>query len=258
MSLSLEGRAILVTRAGDQAACLQDLLEVRGARVVSAPTIEVVPTDPAPLDEAILRIDTYDWVILTSVNGAEALFRRLPAGTRLPPICSIGPATSRRIVERGGTVALQPEFFQAEGVLEALAARYPTGLKGKRFLLPRARKARETLPDQLTAAGAYVDVIAVYETLVPAGARERLLKTLRESPPDLVTFTSSSTVRNFSDLVDEPGELNKVRCAVIGPVTRETATACGLAVVCMPREATIPALVESIEDYFKDRFVSSI
>lgn len=250
MTRTLAGRTILVTRPRNQAGSFSNMLAERGATVIESPTIEVVPLDPAPLDAAIQRLESYDWLIFTSVNGAEVFFQRIRPETPLPPICSIGPATTRRIRSRGGEVALQPELYQAEGVLEALARRCGGRLSGKRFLLPRARVARELLPDRLTAAGAKVDVIPVYETVAPPAAREHLRDSLRQAPPDLATFTSSSTVRNFWELAGDLEAARTLRCAVIGPVTRDAARDCGLEVVCMPERSTVPDLVEAIEAYF--------
>lgn len=251
MTSSLAGRTILVTRARNQAGSFTSLLTARGARVVEIPTIELVPLDPAPLDAAIHRIHDYDWLIFTSVNGVEIFFQRLPAEVALPPICCIGPATSRRVESKGGKVALEPKIYQAEGVLEALQQTCGGRLAGMRFLLPRAQAARELLPSQLESLGARVDVIPVYETVAPPDARQRLRQVLEESPPDLVTFTSSSTVRNFFELAGDCPNIDRLRCAVIGPITGDTVREYGGQVVCMPERATVPDLVEAIEAYFR-------
>lgn len=250
MTSSLAGRTILVTRPRHQAASFTSLLAGRGARVVEVPTIELVPLDPGPLDAAIRRIHEYDWLIFTSANGVEIFFQRLPAETALPPICCIGPATSRRVVSKGGTVALEPRIYQAEGVIDALQQACGGRLAGLRFLLPRAKEARELLPNQLELLGATVDVIPVYETTAPPDARQRLQQVLEESPPDLVTFTSSSTVRNFFELASDCLDMERLRCAVIGPITGDTVREYGGRVVCMPERATVPDLLEAIEAYF--------
>ncbi len=249
--MTLTGRTILVTRPRTQAGSFTALLLERGAQVVEVPTIAVVPLDPAPLDAAIRHLQNYDWLIFTSVNGVEFFFRRLPRDAGLPPICSIGPATSRRVEALGGKVALQPEIYQAEGVVEALRQRCGGRLEGLRFLLPRAKVAREVLPRRLESLGAKVDVIPVYETTAPPDARQRLQQALQESPPDLVTFTSSSTVRNFFELAGDWVEPDSLRCAVIGPITGDTAREYGARVVCMPERSTVPDLVDAIEDYFR-------
>jgi uroporphyrinogen-III synthase len=245
------GRTILVTRPRTQAGSFTSLLAARGARVVEVPTIELVPLDPGLLDAAIRRIHDYDWLIFTSVNGVEIFFRRLPAEVALPPICCIGPATSRRVLSKGRKVALEPRLYQAEGIIDALQQACGGRLEGLRFLLPRAKVARELLPSQLESLGATVDVIPVYETTAPPDARQRLRQVLEETPPDLVTFTSSSTVRNFFELAGDCLEMENLRCAVIGPITGDTVREYGGQVVCMPERATVPDLVEAIESYFR-------
>jgi len=249
-------KTVLVTRARSQAGALAALLEESGIRVLEVPTIAIAPLDPAPLDAALADLDCYDWLLFTSANAVEVFFgRRRDVGVRhpLPRICSIGPATTSKVLACGAEVALQPEFFQAEGVLEALERAQGGGLRGRRILLPRAKVAREVLPEKLVEQGARVDVIPVYENVLPEESREMLSGILEGRGFDLVAFASSSSVRNFVELLPEAGLCRGMRCAVIGPVTESTAREFGFDIVCMPTEATVPALVAAIIDHLGAR-----
>jgi len=244
----------LITRAREQAEELSRLLQSYGAHVVAFPTIEIVPSeDWHPLDEAIEKLDLYDWVIFTSVNGVRFFTQRLKdqgkgvdalVGKK---ICAIGPRTQGELEEMGLTVAFRPSAYRAEGVADGLRDR---GIKGKKILLPRARGARKILPEALRVAGAVIDEVEVYQAVKPAQGKDSLEEILRKRV-DVITFTSSSTVRNFIELVSDKTAINGVKIAVIGPVTGDTARNYGLEPHITPQEYTIPALVESIVEYFK-------
>jgi uroporphyrinogen III methyltransferase / synthase len=250
----LSGRTIVVTRTRDQAGGFAALLRKSGARVVEIPAIEIVPTDAGELDRRLARLDRYDWVLFTSPNGAAIFFRRYRetgCTVPLPSICSIGPATSAQVEAAGFHVELQPRVYQAEGVLEEFRTRCPSNLEGTRILLPRARVAREVLPETLERWGAEVDVVPVYDTVVPEESRDMVRRVLAEGKPDLIAFTSSSTVRNFLELSEGWEALKEIPCAVIGPITGDTARERGFQVVCRPAKATIVDLASAIEDYFR-------
>ncbi|MFZ0428677.1 MAG: uroporphyrinogen-III synthase [Acidobacteriota bacterium] len=256
MSRALDGLTILVTRTRRQAGSFSEILRSKGARVLEIPTIEIVPLDPGPLDTALEHLSGYDWLFFTSVNAVEIFFRRyraLPATSPLPRICCIGPATAERVAQSGGSVALQPRLYQAEGIIEEFSALHAGSLEGLRILLPRARVAREILPLQLRERGAEVDLIPVYETVPPPESRAELERILAGSPPDLVTFTSSSTVRNFVELAGGRDDLHELRCAVIGPITADEARQAGLEIVCEAAKSTVPDLVDAIVDYARSR-----
>src|SRR6202040_921532 len=157
----------------------------------------------APLDSALRNLNEYDWLILTSANGVEAMWGRLTklrlAGKlRHLKIAAIGPATKKAIEERGAKVDVVPKEYVAESVVRSLRNQ----VKGKHVLLVRAKVARDVIPRDLRKAGAQVDVVEAYETIVPRSSRARLRATLKnpKKRPDVVTFTSSSTVRNFVNL----------------------------------------------------------
>ncbi len=241
---TLKGRRIVVTRSRRQAARLVEALEARGAEVIEFPTIEIRdPEDSGPLDRAAAEAGNYDLVIFTSANGVERFLARNPSAIR-GKICAIGPATAS-VLERAG---LDPDFvpqrYIAEGVLEALKE-FP--LAGKRVLIPRAAVARDLIPRELQRRGAHVDVVEAYRTVVPDGsvkAAERLLK----EGADLVTFTSPSTVMNFSRLL--PEGLPGVKAATIGPITTEAAEKAGWEVATEAREYTVEGLVKAIVSFY--------
>src|SRR6478672_7681371 len=207
----LSGWRILTTRASKQSGGLAEPLREMGAEVIEIPTIEIKPPSSyKALDAALKNVSKYDWLILTSVNGVEALFARLkklriaPAKLAHLQVAAIGPATEREIEKQGLKVTVMPEKYIAESVVQALKDR----TRGKRVLLVRAKVARDVLPNELRKAGAKVDVAEAYETKVPTGAKAKLQKLFSDDTqlPDIVTFTSSSTATNFLDLVGKENE----------------------------------------------------
>jgi len=245
--LPLFGKRIVVTRAREQADSLVGRLRALGAQVIEFPTIEIrPPADPAPLDRAIANLHTYDWLIFTSANGVrffiDALDRSAADLRSLRArICAIGPATRDAIEALHLKVDLMGKEYVAEGLLEAFAAH---DLAGKRVLLPRAAVARDLVPATLTSRGAQVDVVEAYRTVAPEGLADRMREVLCP-PPDWITFTSSSTVRNF---VAAAGAdvLPAVRAVSIGPITTETAESLGIRVAAQAEVFTVEGLVQAI------------
>jgi uroporphyrinogen-III synthase len=266
--LPLAGVRVLVGRARHQAGALSGELRKLGATVLEIPFIEIrKPRSFKPLDSALLNLESYDWLILTSVNGVEAMWERLGKlrlRTECPKnlhIAAIGPATKRAIEQRGGKVVVVPKEYVAESVVRSLRRR----VKGKRVLLVRAKVARDVIPRELRKAGAHVDVVEAYETVVPQFSRTRLRSALRAvwRRPHVVTFTSSSTVRNFVALlgsrdaairaIKSRGRVARghtsfdgIQFASIGPVTSSTLGEFGLPVDVQAKEFTIPGLTQAI------------
>ncbi len=247
--LPLFGQRIVVTRGRSQASAMSEKLRALGATVIEFPTIEVRPADDyRPLDHAIERLGWYDWLIFTSANGVRFFLERLDASradlrTLRARICAIGPATRRAIEALHLKVDLMPEEYMAESLVQAFAAH---DLVGKRILLPRAAVARDLAPAELTRRGANVDVVEAYRTVIPDDAAERARTVFAaERKPDWITFTSSSTVRNF---VQAAGAevLRGVRVASIGPVTTTTARGHRLEVAAEARPFTTDGLIEAI------------
>lgn len=259
----LIGRTIVITRARAQAADFAAALERLGARVVACPTIEIVePESYELLDQSIASLDSYDWLIFTSVNGVDHFLRRLEAGGREASdldylkVCAIGEATALRLREARVHVDLVPEQFKAEGVFHALETFLGNrdALKGLRFLIPRAAVARDYLPRALEEAGAWVDVVTAYRTVKPeTEERGRVAALLAGGAVDCITFTSSSTVSNFAKLFEKTSlreMLAGVHIACIGDITASTAEDYGLHTDIQPAEFTIPALAVAIADYY--------
>lgn len=253
--LPLFGRRIVVTRAAAGAAQLAERLRALGAEAIEFPTIETAPPESyEALDNAIARLGTWDWIVFTSAMGVEAFVGRLRAlgrdirEVRNASIAAIGPATAARVRSYALSVAAMPTEYRAEGLIGAIGA---AKLTGGRILIPRAAIAREVLPQLLREKGAAeVTVAPAYRTVKPARAdRARICELAAAGAIDLVTFTSSSTVTNFRDLT---GELQRrLKAAVIGPITEETARSEGFEVVVSAKKYTVDALLDAIVAHFQ-------
>lgn len=248
----LLGQRIVITRSRAQAQAFCALLEAEGAEVVAFPTIRVVPpADYGPVDQAILRLGEYSWVVFTSQNGVAAFVGRLHAlghdrrALRGIRVAAIGPGTEAALRTHGLGGALAPAEFRAEALVEAFARE---GVRGARVLLPRAEVARSVLPDGLRRLGAIVDVVVVYRTEVEHEQDPDTRRHLLEGAVDAVTFTSPSTVRNFLELLG-PDALRVLRgCLVvcIGPVTAATAGDSGIRVDLVADTYSIPGVVAAL------------
>jgi uroporphyrinogen-III synthase len=249
---ALAGKRILIGRAAKQAGALSDLLREQGATVIDVPFIEIKPPKSyGPLDHAIRELRRYDWLILTSVNGVEVFFSRLQklksanlSGLR---VAAIGPATRVEIERHGLRVDVMPREYVAESVVRALRSK----VKRKRVLLVRASVARDVIPRELRKAGARVDVVEAYRTVLPRGSADKIRKLLRDPKrrPHAITFTSSSTVKNFVRMAGKTS-LGEVLLASIGPVTSATLLECGLPADVEAKEYSMPGLVAAIEGAF--------
>ncbi len=246
----LTGKKILVTRAQKQASDLCDALADEGALPIPFATIEISPLeDFTQLDKALtaLAAGHYAWVIFTSVNGVTACQERLAQTGAAPEVLSsarvaaIGPSTAGVLQSLGVTVDFIPREYVAERILDGLG-----NVAGKHILLPRAELARPALAEALQMAGAIVDEVPVYHTLQPSPDPAGL-QALRQGV-DVITFTSSSTVRNFVSLAGS--ETGPALVACIGPITAQTAQELGLPVDIVAKEYTIPGLVEALKEYF--------
>ncbi len=259
---ALRGRTIVITRAREQSDEFVRQLEQYGANVIVCPTIEVTAPDSYELlDEAIDHLYGYDWLIFTSVNGVDYFFRRLEErGHDLHEVddlkvCAIGEATAEKLRLLKIHVDVVPHEFKAEGVFTAVErfAGGPTNLQGLNFLLPRASVARDYLPKALEDAGARVDVVSAYQTVVPADMNRGRVSAMLAGGADCIAFTSSSTVRNLAQLFDtqDLGDvLAGVVIACIGDITATTAMEYGLKIEVQPAEYTVPALAHAIAAYF--------
>ena len=251
----LFGKKVLVTRSRSQASKLTAALEELGAECIEAPAIKIVPPvdNYEVLDKAIGQLDKYDWLIFTSTNGVEHFWHRLVAGGKdarvlyKARICAIGAATAQALASHGITADVVPERYQAEGIIEALDNELIAGTK---ILIPRAAEARALLPEALTKAGAQVDVVVAYETVMGDAEAVEIRNSLAKGEIDVVTFTSSSTVKNLLKLIKDPELLKEVQLAAIGPITAETMQKNGLTADIVAAEYTIEGLVQSIKEAF--------
>ena len=250
----LFGRRVVVTRARAQAGELSAELERLGAEVHEFPTIEISPPeDYGPLDAAIRDLDSFGLIVFTSANGVDAFLNRLRhhgldlrAVPRDATVAAIGPATAETIERAGLRVDVVPEEYRAEALIEALDSSI---LAGERVLIPRAKVAREILPDRLREVGAEVVVPPAYESVPLSEGKEEVSVRLQSGEIDCVTFTASSTVENFVGAfgAEEAARLLAgTRVACIGPITADTARRHGLRVDAEADEYTISGLVEAI------------
>jgi uroporphyrinogen III methyltransferase/synthase len=253
----LMGKCIVVTRAREQASDLVKRLSDLGAECLECPTIKVSPPeDVKPLDSAIENLSSYDWLIFTSVNGVNFFFERLFQKNKdvraLKDIHTavIGPATEKRLFDFGLKSDIVPESYRAESVIKAFAGKDVTG---KEILLPRAEEARPVLPLELKKMGAAVDEVTAYRTHAVKDNADVLSARLKERSIDMITFTSSSTAKNFHALFpneDLKDLMQGVTIASIGPVTADTARDLGFDVHIVAESYTIPGLCQAILKHF--------
>ncbi len=257
----LFGKKIIITRSRKQASALSKSLGELGSVVIEFPTIDIKPIeDFSELDKAIGEIDTFSWVVFTSVNGVSLFFGRLSGLGRdsralnNARIAVIGKGTAGELCRFGLKPDLTPESFTSEGTVEAFRA-IKEDYTSERVLLPSSEIARDYIPRELAKMGAEVITVPVYRNLVP-GYSEETIDAAFKDEPDLVTFTSSSTVSNLAGILRKHNKdhfLARIKGASIGPVTTKTAKKAGISIVVDAAEHTIPGLVNSILEYFKKR-----
>ncbi len=249
----LEGRRVAVTRPREQARSLGRLIEREGGEPVLLPVIRIAPPeDWSEVDEAARRVGEYDWLVFTSANGARIWFERV-ATLGLEPVGSarvaaIGPGTAEALEKLGARADLVPADYVAESLLDALVSE---GARGRRFLMPRASEARDVLRLGLERAGAEVTEVGLYRAVPNADGREEAERLLSAGPVDAITFTSSSTVGAFLEVVPEPlarSALERASVVCIGPVTAATARERGVRVDAVAREHTMSGLVDALAE----------
>ncbi|MGA7279951.1 MAG: uroporphyrinogen-III C-methyltransferase [Desulfocapsaceae bacterium] len=258
---ALFGKRIIVTRTRDQASELVAGLEEHGASCYECSTISIEPVeDYQILDEALEMIDEYHWILFTSLNGVIYFFKRLydkgldARDLKGPDIGVVGKSTADLLLKYGVNADLIPPVFTGEGLAESLLDQ---GVEGRSVLIPRAVEGREILPETLRGAGAQVTIAPLYKNIAPGGRRDELRAELESGGVDMVTFTSSSTVRNFLTMVDAENqeELERlmagVKIAAIGPITAKTVTDSGLKVSVQPATHTIEAMIAEIIEFYR-------
>ncbi len=253
------GHRVMVTR--EHAGGFEELEEL-GAEVMEFPTIKIVPVDDHTfVDKCINDIESYNWIVLTSVNGVKYFFDRLiETGHDIRDLkgisfCAVGEKTGDAIRQYGIRVDLVPEHFRAEGLIEAFSDHYgDRGLEGVSILLPRAEVAREVFPNKMRSLGAHVDTPPLYKAVKPDIHGKRMQRFLRERKITIATFTSAATFNNFCDIMGDEAldYLKDVAIAVIGGVTRKVIEEKGLKVDIMPEKATVNAMVNAIIEWAQD------
>lgn len=249
----LAGKRVVITRSRSQASELSRLIEELGGDAYEFPVINIAwPEDQRPLDAALAKLETFDWVLFTSVNGVEMFFERMAQtntdrqALAKTQVGAVGPKTAAALERHGVTVAAVAEEFVGEGLLQTLSDRLR---QGQNILLPRANIARKNLPDALREMGCNVTEVEAYRTLAVAENAADLVELLQAGRIDAVTFTSSSTVKNFVQALqgyDVRTLLQGVMLAAIGPITAKTVADLELHVDVMPDTYTIPDLVDAM------------
>lgn len=258
---ALHNIRILVTRSTTQSGELSARIRQAGGIPFEFPVIALrEPADPVvlnQLDQALHSLEQYDWVLFTSVNGVEFFFRRLRQlkidirTMHNARLAAVGPRTLAALEERSLYAEELPDEYVAESLLESIA---PKLTPSQKVLLPRANIARKMLPLGLEELGMQVTDAVVYDNHLADEGAEEVIQLLRDKQIDVISFTSSSTVRNFMRIVarysDEPAQLigKHVLIACIGKLTAATAEEHGLQVHCLAKEATIPSMMEAIVD----------
>jgi uroporphyrinogen III methyltransferase/synthase len=253
----LFGRRVLITRTREQASGLRALLEEEGAAVSELPTLEIVDgASPELLRRVIGALDggEYAWVVFTSVNGVRRFMRaiyELGRDARAfhdSKVAVVGPATAASLAEFGIHADIMPEDYQGSSLADALALHE---LSRRRVLVPRAEAARPELIQGLRSRGAEVEEVPLYRSDLPRDPAPDILAQIRDGSIDVVTFASSSAVRNLVKMLGE--DLRGLRSAVvgcIGPSTAEAAQRCGLTPTVVAADHTIPGLVGALRSYF--------
>ncbi len=251
----MNGKRILVTRSAEQAPALSHALAGLGASPVVVPTIEIVPPKTyADLDQAIVGLADFDFLVLTSVNAVKAFCDRIAVldvvkdDLKSLKTVAVGPKSAAAFAGYGFHADLVPDDYRAEGVVAMLSDK----VAGKRILYPKAALARDLIPSALSKAGAEVIAPEAYGSAPPAEASAQLKQALGQGL-DLLTFTASSTVDNFVNLLDVESLAlaRKVPVASIGPLTTNTAEKLGFHVDVEPDNSTLDDMIVAIRDYFE-------
>jgi uroporphyrinogen-III synthase/uroporphyrinogen III methyltransferase/synthase len=255
-ALPLTGRRVLVTRAAHQAGKLSEGLRALGAEPVEVPVLEIQPPENfAALDDALLHLDRFDWLVLTSANALQAIGERSahlgvhPGRAEGLRIAAVGRATAEMARHYGFAVAVVPDAYVAESLVAALRG----FVNGQRILLARAAIARDVIPDALRAAGATVDVVDAYRNVMPAAVPD-LLRAALEKGIAAATFTSSSSVTHLADAARKAGivfPFAGVSAISIGPITTQTLRDCGWEPAAEANVSDIPGLIAAVDQLLR-------
>lgn len=251
--MAMKGKRVLITRTRSQASDLARILEELGAVPILIPTIEIAPpASEEPLRTILSNLSNYDWLLFTSANAVEAFGRRLDAaqwtGIR-PRVAAIGQATARALK----AVGIEPDLIPPQAVAESFAEALLPHASGARMALIRAAQARDHLPHTLEASGAQLTIAEAYRTVIPETSVRALRELFRQTPPDAITFTSSSTATNLMELLQAAGLSlpEGMVLASIGPITSETLRGLGHPATIESAEATTQGLADALAEYWR-------
>ena len=256
MTLPLSEKTIVITRDSSQSAGLTGLLEQNGATVFHFPTIRIIPPENwSACDQALARIDAYDWIFFSSANGVSYFMdraREIGVHKIAAKIAVVGEKTREKLVSYGLTCDIMPTEFTAQGLLVALDK---TDMKNKRCLLPSSDKSRDALAAGLQKSGAAMERLTVYRTGVNKDLDgSPLIDKINRNEIDCITFFSPSAVTNFAQIMGEKNIKRigsaTVRIAVIGPSTARAVADLGLKVDMVPRRSDETDLVDTLIDFF--------
>ncbi len=251
----LSGKRIIVTRAREQASEFAEKLEVRGAEAIVFPVIKLVsPSDGyAALDDAIIKVGTYDWLCFASAPAVHAFCARLTAAGKdarsfaTAKIAAVGPATAEALMSHGLCADFQPSVMTGAG----LGTELPEEPFGKNFLVSRAKDGDDGLIDALTAREGTVDAVVAYENVLDAANADAIRQRLLDGTIDAVTFTSSSTVKNFASAMNGLSLPASVLVACIGPSTAKTAEeVLDRAPDILAAEPTMDGFIAALEQHY--------
>jgi len=251
----LDGVRVLVTRAAEQADELASRIEALGGEAVIFPLIRIRPIqDTTELDRALDELDQFDWIVFTSVNTVTLFVQRLRQRNMIPEyisarVAAVGPKTKAVLEDHGMEVDLIPSEYHAEGLLKVLLPRLSPGM---RVLFPKSRIARNVLPEQLARRGVHVTAVDLYETEPVREGASALAAMLAERTIQLITFTSSSTVHSFAELLagyDLARLLQGVAVVSIGPLTTAACRKRGLPVAVEARSSSLDGLIQAMSEW---------
>ncbi|KXG11500.1 hypothetical protein AT864_00583 [Anoxybacillus sp. P3H1B] len=253
-TLPLQGKSILVTRGKEQANEFSAKLRKAGACPIEIPLISIsAVTEREHVEKCLSRLSSYRWLVFTSANGVRFFFSFITDKTTLPHVAVVGTKTAHALEKRGIHPDIIPDRFVAEGLAEAMKAAIEPG---DRILLVRGNLARPNLKEELAELGAEVTDLVVYETHLNESGKEELFHLLSKRAIDIMTFTSSSTVQSFMQMVEGENWQELIESCVIaciGPITKHTAEQFGLTVHICPDQYTIDDMIEAMEKFFINR-----
>jgi uroporphyrinogen-III synthase len=241
----LHGQRVVVTRAAHQSAELTRLLPERGAEVLHCPVIAIgPPSDPGPLRAAAARLESYDWIVFTSANAVRAFTAEMPAGARASQtlVAAVGSATAKAAEAAGFTIALVPEEYISESLVNAFRSE---DLRGRRVLIPSAAVTRDLVPGELRRLGAEVFSVEAYRNVIPPDAPERVAQVFQAPYPDWITFASPSAASHLVQLAGVD-RVRQSKIATIGPVTSAAVHSLGLPLTAEAPGQSVRSLVDEL------------